>query len=703
MKGADLKPIIKEIQFGEHKLILETGRIARQATGAVLASMGDTTVLATVVGSKSTNPGQDFFPLTVNYQEKTYSVGKIPGGFFRREGRPSEKETLTSRLIDRPIRPLFPKGFMNEVQVIVTVMSSDKDQDPDIVSMIGASAALAISGIPFSGPIGAARVGYIDGNYILNPGFETLKESMLQMVVAGTRDAVLMVESEADRLTEDEMLGAVLFGHQEMQTVIQGINELAAEAGKPKWDWQPAPSNNELKQAVEQQVRSQLGDAYRIMDKQARQDRVAELRGSTIATLSGGESPRFNSGDVAGAFGKLEKNIVRERVLNGEPRIDGRDLRTVRPITIEVGVLPKTHGSVLFTRGETQAIVVATLGTQRDAAMIDALEGSHKEHFMLHYNFPPYSVGEAGFMGGPKRREVGHGKLARRGVQAVLPTVEEFPYTVRVVSEITESNGSSSMASVCGASLSLMDAGVPVKAPVAGVAMGLVKEGNRYAVLTDILGDEDHLGDMDFKVAGTADGVTALQMDIKIEGITEEIMEAALRQALEGRLHILGEMNKVLAASRPNLAANAPVITTIKVNPEKIREIIGKGGATIRSIVEDSGAEIDIEDDGTVKIFAMDEKSRAIAMGRIQEIVAEAEVGRIYEGTVERIVDFGAFVSILPGKDGLLHISQIADERVEAVSDYLKEGQKVRVVVLDVDQRGRIKLSMKEVKNYEAA
>jgi len=698
-----LKPIIKEIQFGEQKLTLETGRIARQATGAVLASMGDTTVLATVVGSKSANPGQDFFPLTVNYQEKTYSVGKIPGGFFRREGRPSEKETLTSRLIDRPIRPLFPKGFMNEVQVIVTVMSADKDQDPDIVSMIGASAALAISGIPFAGPIGAARVGYIDGNYILNPGFETLKQSMLQMVVAGTRDAVLMVESEADRLTEDEMLGAVLFGHQEMQAVIQGINELAAEAGKPRWEWQPPPSNSELKQAVEQEVRPQLGNAYRIMDKQARQDRVAELRSSTIAALSGGESPRFSSGDVAGAFGKLEKNIVRERVLNGEPRIDGRDLRTVRPITIEVGVLPKTHGSVLFTRGETQAIVVATLGTQRDAAMIDALEGSRKEHFMLHYNFPPYSVGEAGFMGGPKRREVGHGKLARRGVQAVLPTVEEFPYTVRVVSEITESNGSSSMASVCGASLSLMDAGVPVKAPVAGVAMGLVKEGNRYAVLTDILGDEDHLGDMDFKVAGTADGVTALQMDIKIEGITEEIMEAALRQALEGRLHILGEMNKVLAASRPNLAANAPVITTLKVNPEKIREIIGKGGATIRSIVEDSGAEIDIEDDGTVKIFAMDEKSRAIAMGRIQEIVAEAEVGRIYEGTVERIVDFGAFVSILPGKDGLLHISQIADERVEAVSDYLKEGQKVRVVVLDVDQRGRIKLSMKEVKNYEAA
>ena len=698
-----MKPIIKEIQFGGQKLTLETGRIARQATGAVVATLGETTVLATVVGLKSAKPGQDFFPLTVNYQEKTYSVGKIPGGFFRREGRPSEKETLTSRLIDRPIRPLFPKGFMNEVQVIVTVMSADRDQDPDIVSMIGASAALAISGIPFSGPIGGARVGYVDGAYVLNPGFEALQKSQLQMVVAGTKDAVLMVESEADRLTEDEMLGAVLFGHQEMQVVIAGINELVAMAGKPRWEWQAAPSNNELKQAVDQQVRAALGDAYRIMDKQARQDRVAEVRDSTIAALSGGESPRFKSGDVAGAFGKLEKNIVRERVLNGEPRIDGRDLRTVRPITIEVGVLPKTHGSVLFTRGETQAIVVATLGTQRDAAMIDALEGSRKDHFMLHYNFPPYSVGEAGFMGGPKRREVGHGKLARRGVQAVLPTLEDFPYTVRVVSEITESNGSSSMASVCGASLSLMDAGVPLKAPVAGVAMGLVKEGNRYAVLTDILGDEDHLGDMDFKVAGTADGVTALQMDIKIEGITEEIMEAALRQALEGRLHILGEMNKVLAASRPNLAANAPVITTMKINPEKIREIIGKGGATIRSIVEDSGAEIDIEDDGTIKIFAENEKARSIALARIQEIVAEAEVGKIYEGNVERIVDFGAFVSILPGKDGLLHISQIADERVEAVGDYLKEGQKVRVVVLDVDQRGRIKLSMKEVKNYETA
>ncbi len=698
-----MKAITKEIQFGGQKLTLETGRIARQATGAVLVTLGETVVLATVVGAKGMRPGQDFFPLTVNYQEKTYSAGKIPGGFFRREGRPSEKETLTSRLIDRPLRPLFPKGFMNEVQVILTVVSADKDQDPDIAALIGASAALSISGIPFSGPIGAARVGYIDGNYILNPGFEQMKSSMLHMVVAGTKDAVLMVESEADRLTEDEMLGGVLFAQQEMQVVITAINELAATAGKPRWDWQPVASNAPLKQAVEQQVRSQLGDAYRIMDKQDRQDRVSALRNSTVGALAGAEGAQFSAGDVSDAFAKLEKTIVRERVINGEPRIDGRDLRTVRPITIEVGVLPRAHGSVLFTRGETQAIVVATLGTQRDAALIDALEGSFKDHFMLHYNFPPYSVGEAGFMGGPKRREIGHGKLARRGVQAVLPTVEDFPYTIRIVSEITESNGSSSMASVCGASLSMMDAGIPLKAPVAGVAMGLVKEGNRYAVLTDILGDEDHLGDMDFKVAGTAEGVTALQMDIKIDGITEEIMEAALRQALEGRLFILGEMNKVLSVSRPNLASNAPVITTMKVHPEKIREIIGKGGAMIRSIVEASGAEIDIEDDGTVKIFAMNEESRNIAIGKIQEIVAEAEVGRIYEGTIERIVDFGAFVSILPGKDGLLHISQIADERVESVGDYLQEGQKVRVVVLDVDQRGRIKLSMKEVKNYEAA
>ena len=695
-----LNPIRKEVQFGEHTLVLETGKIARQATGAVMVTMGDTMVLATVVGARTANPNQSFFPLTVNYQEKTYAAGKIPGGFFRREGRPSEKETLTSRLIDRPIRPLFPKGFMNEVQVVLTVVSADKDQDPDVAAMVGASAALAISGIPFAGPIGGARVGYIDGNYVLNPGYAALENSLLQMMVAGTKDAVLMVESEANCLTEDEMLGAVLFGHMEMQRVIEAIEALAAEAGKPKWEFEPEPENEALRDAVAAAVKADLGEAYRITDKMERQNRVGELRSKALE-LAEGDDAAFSAGDVSGAFGKLEKGIVRDRVLDGAPRIDGRDLRTVRPIEVEVGTLPKVHGSALFTRGETQAIVAATLGTQRDAALVDALEGTFKDHFMLHYNFPPYSVGEAGFMGGPKRREIGHGRLARRGVAALLPDVEEFPYTLRVVSEITESNGSSSMASVCGTSLALMDAGVPIKAPVAGVAMGLVKEGNRYAVLTDILGDEDHLGDMDFKVAGTADGVTALQMDIKIQGITEEIMEAALQQANEARLHILGEMNKVISEPRAELSDNAPIITTMKVHPDKIRDIIGKGGATIRSIVEESGAEIDIEDDGTVKIFADNPESRTIATSKIEEITAEAEVGRIYEGRVERIVDFGAFVQILPGKDGLLHISQIAEERVEKVGDYLEEGQMIKVVVLDVDQRGRIKLSMKEVANYE--
>ncbi len=697
-----MNPIRKEVQFGEHTLVLETGKIARQATGAVMVSMGDTMVLATVVGARTANPNQSFFPLTVNYQEKTYAAGKIPGGFFRREGRPSEKETLTCRLIDRPIRPLFPKGFMNEVQVILTVMSADKDQDPDIAAMVGASAALAVSGIPFAGPIGGARVGYIDGNYVLNPGYAALESSMLHMVVAGTKDAVLMVESEANCLSEDEMLGAVLFGHMEMQKVISVIEELAAEAGKPRWEFAPQPENVALAEAVAAAVKAELGEAYRITDKMARQDRVSELRAKAME-LSEGENAQFSASDVGGAFSKLEKAIVRDRVLDGAPRIDGRDLRTVRPIAVEVGILPKAHGSALFTRGETQAIVAATLGTQRDAAMIDALEGTYKDAFMLHYNFPPYSVGEAGFMGGPKRREIGHGRLARRGVAALLPNEEEFPYTLRVVSEITESNGSSSMASVCGTSLALMDAGIPIKAAVAGVAMGLVKDGNRYAVLTDILGDEDHLGDMDFKVAGTAQGVTALQMDIKIQGITEEIMEAALQQANEARLHILNEMNKVISEPRAEFAENAPIVTTMKVHPDKIRDIIGKGGATIRGIVEESGAEIDIEDDGTVKIFATTPESRAIATGRIEEITAEAEVGRIYEGRVERIVDFGAFIAILPGKDGLLHISQIAEERVEKVTDYLEEGQMVRVVVLDVDQRGRIKLSMKEVANYESA
>ncbi|MEQ8861606.1 MAG: polyribonucleotide nucleotidyltransferase [Pseudomonadales bacterium] len=695
-----MNPVTKQFQFGEQQVTLETGRIAKQASGAVLVTMGNTVVLCTAVGVRHARPNQAFFPLTVNYQEKTYAAGKIPGGFFRREGRPSEKETLTSRLIDRPLRPLFPKGFMNEVQVICTVMSADKNEDPDIASLIGASAALAVSGIPFDGPIGAARVGYKDGTYMINPGYAHLLESKLSMVVAGTEDAVLMVESEAQELTEDQMLGAVLFAHQEMQVAISAIKELAAEAGKPRWEWQPGPVDESLKEAVEAAAKTDLGEAYRITDKMQRQTRVSEVRNRVIEHLAGGDNPQYGSEDVANAFGKLEKTIVRQRVLNGEPRIDGRDLRKVRPISVEVGWLPKTHGSALFTRGETQAIVVATLGTLRDAALIDALEGSYKDNFMLHYNFPPFSVGEAGFMAGPKRREIGHGRLARRGVAAVLPSVDEFPYTLRVVSEITESNGSSSMASVCGTSLALMDAGVPMKAPVAGVAMGLVKEGNKYAVLTDILGDEDHLGDMDFKVAGTAKGVTALQMDIKISGITDEIMEVALNQALEARMYILGEMNKVIDKSRDTISENAPAMKVIMVPTDKIRDVIGKGGATIRSIVEETGADIDIEDDGSVRIYADSAESMEAAVKRVQEITAEAEVGRIYHGRVERIVDFGAFVNIIPGKDGLLHISQIADERVEQVSDYLQEGQMIDVVVLDVDQRGRIKLSMKEVPNY---
>lgn len=696
-----MNPVTKTFQFGDQTVSIETGKVARQATGSVVVTMGDTVVLTTVVAAKSARPGQAFFPLTVNYQEKTYAAGKIPGGFFRREGRPSEKETLTCRLIDRPIRPLFPKGFMNEVQVIPTVISTDMDQDPDIAALIGTSAALALSGIPFNGPIGAARVGYQDGVYILNPGYEALQESMLTMTVAGTESAVLMVESEAKELSEDEMLGAVLFAHQEMQVIITAIKELAAEAGKPAWDWQPEPTNEELLGKVSDVVKADLGEAYRISDKMERQTAVSGLRASVVEQLSGADDAEVSNDEVSDTFGKVEKDLVRQRVINGEARIDGRDLKTVRPISVEVGVLPKTHGSALFTRGETQAIVVATLGTLRDAALIDALEGTFKDQFMLHYNFPPYSVGEAGFMGGPKRREIGHGRLARRGVAAALPDTEDFPYTIRVVSEITESNGSSSMASVCGTSLALMDAGVPMKMPVAGVAMGLVKEGNRYAVLTDILGDEDHLGDMDFKVAGSEAGVTALQMDIKIDGITEEIMEAALAQALEARLHILGEMNKVISASREELSDNAPAMTTVKVHPDKIRDVIGKGGATIRSIVDDTGAEVDIDDDGTVRIYAANADAKDAAVARVQEIVAEAEVGRIYHGKVERIVDFGAFVNILPGKDGLLHISQIAEERVETVTDYLTEGEEIDVVVLDVDQRGRIKLSIKELSKYQ--
>ncbi|WP_237066494.1 polyribonucleotide nucleotidyltransferase [Microbulbifer guangxiensis] len=695
-----MNPVSKTFQYGNQQVTIETGRIARQATGAALVTMGETVVLCTVVGAKEAKPDQGFFPLSVHYQEKAYAAGKIPGGFFKREGRPSEKETLTSRLIDRPIRPLFPNGFMNEVQVMITVLSAEKDVDPDIAGMIGTSAALSVSGIPFGGPIGAARVGYTqEDGYLLNPTYSALKNSELDMVVAGTKDAVLMVESEAKELPEDIMLGAVLFAHQEMQAVVKVCEELKAEAGKPTWDWQPEAVNEELKSALESQFGAKVAEAYKITDKQKRTTRLSELRNEAAEALA---TEEVDEGTVKSYFGKLEKKTVRGAVVRGEPRIDGRDTKTVRPISVEVGVLPKGHGSALFTRGETQALVVSTLGATRDAQIIDALEGERKDYFMLHYNFPPYSVGEAGRVGATGRREIGHGRLARRGIAAVLPDPESFPYTLRVVSEITESNGSSSMASVCGSSLALMDAGVPLKAPVAGIAMGLVKEEDGYAVLTDILGDEDHLGDMDFKVAGTASGVTALQMDIKIEGITEEIMETALEQALHARLHILAEMNKVIGESRATVNENAPRYATLKIHPDKIRDVIGKGGATIRSITEETGASIDIEDDGTVKVFGEDGESLEAAVTRIEEITAEAEIGAIYEGTVVRIVDFGAFVNFLPGKDGLVHISQIAEERVNAVTDYLSEGQKVFVKVLDVDQRGRIKLSIKEAKADQA-
>ncbi|WP_445361193.1 polyribonucleotide nucleotidyltransferase [Microbulbifer sp. EKSA005] len=696
-----MNPVSKTFQYGQHQVTIETGRIARQATGAALVSMGETVVLCTVVGAKEAKPDQGFFPLSVHYQEKAYAAGKIPGGFFKREGRPSEKETLTSRLIDRPIRPLFPNGFMNEVQVMCTVLSAEKDMDPDIAAMIGTSAALSVSGIPFAGPIGAARVGYTqqDG-YLLNPGYEALKTSELDMVVAGTKDAVLMVESEAQELPEDIMLGAVLYAHQEMQAIIKVCEELKAEAGKPQWDWLAPAENTELKAALDAQFGEKVAEAYRITNKQERSTRLAELRSEAAEALA---TEEISADLVKSYFGKLEKKLVRGAVVRGEPRIDGRDSKTVRSIAVEVGALPKSHGSALFTRGETQALVVATLGSTGDAQIIDALEGERKDYFMLHYNFPPYSVGEAGRVGATGRREIGHGRLARRGIAAVLPSPDSFPYTVRVVSEITESNGSSSMASVCGSSLALMDAGVPLKAPVAGIAMGLVKEDEGYAVLTDILGDEDHLGDMDFKVAGTASGVTALQMDIKIEGITEEIMETALEQALHARLHILAEMNKVIDSSRTTVNENAPRYATLKIHPDKIRDVIGKGGATIRSITEETGASIDIEDDGTIKVFGEDGESLEAAVTRIEEITAEAEIGAIYEGTVVRIVDFGAFVNFLPGKDGLVHISQIAEERVNAVTDYLSEGEKIKVKVLDVDQRGRIKLSIKEAKADAAA
>jgi polyribonucleotide nucleotidyltransferase len=694
--------VTKTFQYGGQEVTLETGRIARQASGAVMVTMGTTSVLCTVVAQQKAKPGQDFFPLSVHYIEKAYSVGKIPGGFFKREGRPSEKETLTSRLIDRPIRPLFADGFMNEVQVVCTVMSADLDTDPDIPAMIGTSAALAISGCPFNGPIGGARVGFSEAEgYVLNPGYAALKESKLDMVVAGTRDAVLMVESEAKELSEDQMLGAVLYAHQEMQTVIKAIDELVEEAGKPRWDWSAPEVDEALRAQVEEAAGADLGEAYRITEKAARYERVGQIKDAVVEALAVDGGP--SSDDIKDEFKSLEKRIVRQRILAGEPRIDGRDGRTVRQIACEVDVLPNAHGSSLFTRGETQAIGAVTLGSTRDAQIIDALEGERRDPFMLHYNFPPYSVGEAGRIGATGRREIGHGRLARRGLAAVLPTDEEFPYTIRVVSEITESNGSSSMASVCVGSLAMMAAGVPLKAPVAGIAMGLVKEGNQFAVLTDILGDEDHLGDMDFKVAGTSAGVTALQMDIKIEGINEQIMEVALEQALHARLHILGQMNAVLESAREITSENAPSMVTLKVDSDKIRDIIGKGGATIRQITEDSGATVDINDDGTVKVFGQNQSARDAAVDMIMAITAEAEVGAVYTGKVARIVDFGAFITILPGKDGLLHISQIANERVENVSDYLTEGQEVTVKCLDVDQRGRIKLSIKELLEDEAA
>ncbi|MFT4713358.1 MAG: polyribonucleotide nucleotidyltransferase, partial [Candidatus Azotimanducaceae bacterium] len=678
-------PVSKTFQYGDNTITLETGKVARQATGSVVVKMGATQVLATVVGKKEANPHAAFFPLTVNYQEKTYAVGKIPGGFFKREGRPTEKETLTSRLIDRPIRPLFPKGFMNEVQVICTVISADKDIDPDVPAMIGASAALAISGIPFAEPIGCARVGYDHENgYSLNPTHSALESSLLDMVVAGTESAILMVESEAKELTEDQMLGGVLFAHQEMQVVIKAINELKAEAGKPMWNWEPEAENESLKSAVAEKFAATVTEAYQISDKMERYERLGQLKNEAVEQIAD-EEAGISSSDVKGVFGKLEKSTVRNRILDGEPRIDGRDTKTVRAIEVETGVLPKAHGSALFTRGETQALVVTTLGALRDSQIVEDLSGSRKDPFMLHYNFPPYSVGEAGFMGGPKRREIGHGKLARRGIAAVLPAEEDFPYAMRIVSEITESNGSSSMASVCGSSLALMDAGVPIKAPVAGIAMGLIKEGERFAVLTDILGDEDHLGDMDFKVAGTSDGITALQMDIKIQGITEEIMEVALEQANTARVHILGEMNKVISVSRESVSENAPAMAMIKIDPDKIRDVIGKGGAVIRGITEQTGASIDIDDDGNVRIYGEDATSRDAALDMVNAITAEAEVGKLYMGKVARIVDFGAFVTILPGKDGLVHISQISQERVESVTEYLSEGEDVLVKVTDLD------------------
>jgi len=691
-----LRHVKKSFAYGRHQVTLETGEIARQADGAVLVSMGDTVVLVTAVGVREARPGQDFFPLTVDYQERTYAAGRIPGGFFKREGRPSEKEILTCRLIDRPIRPLFPEGFYNEVQIIATVVSSDSEIDSDIPAMIGASAALAISGIPFAGPIGAARVGYANGQYILNPtATELSTQSELDLVVAGTKQAVLMVESEALELPEDVMLGAVVYGHEQMQTAIDAIEALAEEAGAEPWNWQPQEKDAALVEQVAQLAEADLTQAYKIKQKQARTEQIDAVRSRVFSELAGEDATPARAQLLKSVFKDIEAKIVRGQILAGEARIDGRDTRTVRPITIRTGVLPRTHGSALFTRGETQALVVATLGTGRDEQTIDALQGEYSERFLLHYNFPPYSTGETGRVGTPKRREIGHGRLAKRALVAVLPSAEEFGYTMRVVSEITESNGSSSMASVCGGCLSLMDAGVPLKAHVAGIAMGLIKESNRFAVLTDILGDEDHLGDMDFKVAGSERGVTALQMDIKINGITKEIMQAALAQANEGRMHILGLMQEAMPSPRSEISENAPRIVALKINPDKIRDVIGKGGAVIRALTEETGTTIDIAEDGTVSIACLKSEGCSLAKQRIIDLTAEVEVGKTYEGTVLKLLDFGAIVSVLPGKDGLLHISQIAHERVASVADHLKEGQLVKVKVLEADEKGRLRLSMK--------
>ena len=700
-----MNPVKKTFTYGAHQVTLETGEIARQATGAVLVNMDDSVVLCAVTAARQPAPGKDFLPLTVDYIEKYYAAGKIPGGFFKREGKPSEKDTLTSRLIDRPIRPLFPDGFYNEIQVVATVMSVNPEIDPDIPAMIGVSAALALSGVPFNGPIGAARVGYLNGEYVLNPTAAQLKESQLNLVVAGTEHAVLMVESEAQELSEEVMLGAVVFGHREMQAAINAINELADEAGKPAWDWQAATKEESLVARISQLAESDLRAAFGMKQKQARNTRLEEIRRHVLDTLAAGEPAGNAAPDtnlIKDIIFNLESKIVRGQILDGEPRIDGRDTRTVRPITARAGVLPRTHGSALFTRGETQALVVATLGTGRDEQIIDALQGEYKERFMLHYNMPPYATGETGRIGPPKRREVGHGRLAKRALVSMLPPPEEFSYSIRVVSEITESNGSSSMASVCGGSLALMDAGVPIKTHVAGIAMGLIKEGNRFAVLSDILGDEDHLGDMDFKVAGTENGVTALQMDIKIEGITKEIMQIALSQAREGRLHILEHMKQALTGSRADISTYAPRIIKVKINPEKIRDVIGKGGVVVRALQEETGTTIEIADDGTISIASVSSEGGEAAKRKIQEIVAEVEVGKVYNGTVLRLLDFGAIVSLLPGKDGLLHISQISHQRVNSVADHLKEGQQVKVKVLESDEKGRVRLSMKAVTEQPA-